>query len=50
LANEKNKNFAAVKKILPELKFSLVSHLRDLAGILFGVFVRGFSQIVSAVF
>lgn len=30
-ANEKNKNFAALKKTLPELKFSLVSHVRDLA-------------------
>jgi DNA repair protein RadA/Sms len=32
-ANEKNKNFAAVKKSLPELRFSLVSHVRDLAGV-----------------
>lgn len=32
-ANEKNKNFAALKKSLPELKLSLVSHVRDLAGI-----------------
>lgn len=30
-ANEKNKNFAALKKSLPELNFHLVSHVRDLA-------------------
>jgi DNA repair protein RadA/Sms len=29
-ANEKNKNFAALKKVLPELSFTLVSHVRDL--------------------
>jgi DNA repair protein RadA/Sms len=29
-ANEKNKNFAALKKSLPELSFNLVSHVRDL--------------------
>ena len=29
-ANEKNKNFAALKKSLPELEFSLVKHVRDL--------------------
>jgi DNA repair protein RadA/Sms len=29
-ANEKNKNFAALKKVLPELEFSLVKHVRDL--------------------
>ncbi len=37
-ANEKNKNFATLKKVLPELKFSLVSHVRDLAGVFSGVF------------
>ncbi len=30
-ANEKNKNFAALKKSLPELTLHLVSHIRDLA-------------------
>ena len=30
-ANEKNKNFAALKNSLPELNFHLVSHIRDLA-------------------
>ncbi len=30
-ANEKNKNFAAIKKSLPELNLQLVSHVRDLA-------------------
>lgn len=30
-ANEKNKNFAALKKSLPELNFKMVSHIRDLA-------------------
>jgi DNA repair protein RadA/Sms len=30
-ANEKNKNFAALKKALPELNLHLVSHIRDLA-------------------
>ncbi len=30
-ANEKNKNFAALKKSLPELNFQLVSHVRDLS-------------------
>ena len=30
-ANEKNKNFAALKKTLPELNFHLISHIRDLA-------------------
>jgi DNA repair protein RadA/Sms len=30
-ANEKNKNFAALKKSLPELNLSLVNHIRDLA-------------------
>jgi DNA repair protein RadA/Sms len=31
-ANEKNKNFANLKKSLPELEFHLISHIRDLAG------------------
>lgn len=30
-ANEKNKNFAALKKSLPELELHLISHIRDLA-------------------
>lgn len=30
-ANEKNKNFAALKKSLPELNLNLVSHIRDLS-------------------
>lgn len=30
-ANEKNKNFAALKKSLPEMNLNLVSHVRDLA-------------------
>lgn len=30
-ANEKNKNFAALKKTLPELNLHLISHIRDLA-------------------
>ena len=30
-ANEKNKNFAALKKSLPELQFHFISHVRDLA-------------------
>lgn len=30
-ANEKNKNFANLKKSLPELNFHLISHIRDLA-------------------
>ncbi|OFW80947.1 MAG: DNA repair protein RadA [Alphaproteobacteria bacterium RIFCSPLOWO2_01_FULL_40_26] len=30
-ANEKNKNFAALKKSLPELNLQLISHVRDLA-------------------
>lgn len=30
-ANEKNKNFANLKKSLPEMEFHLVSHIRDLA-------------------
>ncbi|MBU6141223.1 MAG: DNA repair protein RadA [Proteobacteria bacterium] len=30
-ANEKNKNFAALKKSLPELEFHFISHVRDLA-------------------
>lgn len=30
-ANEKNKNFAAIKKSLPELNFQLIGHVRDLA-------------------
>ncbi len=30
-ANEKNKNFANLKKSLPELELNLVSHIRDLA-------------------
>jgi len=29
-ANEKNKNFAALKKSLPELTFHTVKHIRDL--------------------
>ncbi len=29
-ANEKNKNFAALKKSLPELNFHLIKHIRDL--------------------
>jgi DNA repair protein RadA/Sms len=30
-ANEKNKNFAALRKSLPELQFHFISHVRDLA-------------------
>ena len=30
-ANEKNKNFAALKKLLPELELHLIGHIRDLA-------------------
>lgn len=30
-ANEKNKNFATLKKSLPELNLTLISHVRDLA-------------------
>ena len=30
-ANEKNKNFAALKKSLPELEFHFIGHVRDLA-------------------
>jgi DNA repair protein RadA/Sms len=30
-ANEKNKNFAALKKSLPELNLQMISHVRDLA-------------------
>ncbi len=30
-ANEKNKNFAAIKKSLPELNLELIGHVRDLA-------------------
>lgn len=30
-ANEKNKNFAALKKALPEVNFQMISHVRDLA-------------------
>jgi len=30
-ANEKNKNFAALKKSLPELNLNLIGHVRDLA-------------------
>ena len=30
-ANEKNKNFAVLKKTLPELNLHLISHIRDLA-------------------
>ncbi len=30
-ANEKNKNFAALKKSLPEMNFYLIGHIRDLA-------------------
>jgi DNA repair protein RadA/Sms len=30
-ANEKNKNFAVLKKSLPELQFHFISHVRDLA-------------------
>ena len=29
-ANEKNKNFAALKKSLPEMNFTLIQHVRDL--------------------
>lgn len=32
-ANEKNKNFAALKKSLPELNLQMISHVRDLAKI-----------------
>lgn len=31
-ANEKNKNFAALKKSLPDLNLQLIGHVRDLAG------------------
>jgi DNA repair protein RadA/Sms len=30
-ANEKNKNFAALKKALPQLNLHTVAHIRDLA-------------------
>jgi DNA repair protein RadA/Sms len=30
-ANEKNKNFANLKKILPELNLVLIKHVRDLS-------------------
>jgi DNA repair protein RadA/Sms len=29
-ANEKNKNFAALRKSLPEMNFTFVAHIRDL--------------------
>jgi DNA repair protein RadA/Sms len=32
-ANEKNKNFASLRKSLPELNFTAISHVRDLAKI-----------------
>jgi predicted ATP-dependent serine protease len=30
-ANEKNKNFLALKKSLPELDLQMIGHIRDLA-------------------